>query len=111
MDQNHKTERQPIDARLKESFECNVPRRIEERSPTDGTDMAIRCVDHLNEAIAAEDVVARQNADTRMLIVVWSPAVGTLVVVEGVVIVSGDDTRLEECLFGYANHVVWCFGI
>tara|TARA_R110002003_G_scaffold279_9_gene18089 strand:+ start:1824 stop:2045 length:222 start_codon:yes stop_codon:yes gene_type:complete len=73
--------------------------------------MAIRCVDHLNEAIAAEDVVARQNADTRMLIVVWSPAVGTLVVVEGVVIVSGDDTRLEECLFGYANHVVWCFGI
>jgi hypothetical protein len=32
--------------------------------------MAIRCVDHLNEAIAAEDVVARQNADTRMLIVV-----------------------------------------
>lgn len=62
--------------------------------------VTVGSLDHLVQTLATEDVVARQNADAGVTIFVRSPAEGTLVVVEGVVVICGDDVMCEEDFFG-----------
>jgi hypothetical protein len=63
------------------------------------TFVAIGSVNHVEEAAAAEDVVALQHANTRVLIVIVRiPTNHASVVDESVIVVGGDNAVLDEAL-------------
>jgi hypothetical protein len=63
--------------------------------------VAVGAVDHLRQAVASEDMIAWQYADTWVIFVVWTSAKCAVVVVESIVIVCGDNfLRNESVLRG-----------
>jgi hypothetical protein len=70
---------------------------VKKRRSADHTEIAIGRINSFEETIAAKDVVAGQDADCDMRVAVRVPAEGAFVVVKAIIIVCGDNARVDKC--------------